>query len=91
VNSPQKLTVQRPEDATPQPIPPELADRLDALPIGDGEGYWEVSRLVEYAYRLGYADGHARGYRDKDREVTVAKERSRSVDTTQGMRAVAAK
>lgn len=88
--TPGKLTIQRPDDAPPQPIPTELADRLDGLPIEDGEAFWEVCRLVEFAFRLAYAEGHARGYRDKDRENAIAERRSngKAVDTTAGMRAV---
>lgn len=86
--TPQKLIVQTPDDAPPQPIPLDLADRLDTLDIDDGEAFWEVSRLVEFAFRRGYADGHARGYRDKDREHAVAARRASSNESTQGVRAV---
>jgi hypothetical protein len=89
-HGPQQLRVAPPEDATPAPIPAELADRLDALPIDDGETYWTVSRLVEYAFRRGYADGHARGYRDRDRETVVGARPSGSVDQTQQVRTLKA-
>jgi hypothetical protein len=82
------LAVADPETAAPAPIPGGLADRLDALPIDDADAFWLACRLVEYAYRLGYADGHARGYRDRDREVTVEKDRKGSVVDTAGLRPV---
>jgi hypothetical protein len=85
VNAPQKLRVAPPDDATPTPIPSDLADRLDRLTIEDPDTFWTVSRLVEYAHRLGYADGHARGYRDRDREFTVVKN---PVEETSSVRAI---
>ena len=72
-------------DLGPEELTQARDDRLDRLTIEDPDTFWTVSRLVEYAHRLGYADGHARGYRDRDREFTVVKN---PVEETSSVRAI---
>lgn len=74
MNAPQSLAVMRPENAAPAPIPADLDEFLDSLPL-DGDAFWVVARGIEWAYRLGYADGHARGYRDRSREKDAENKR----------------
>jgi hypothetical protein len=88
VNTPAKLTVARPETAAPGPLPADLADFLDQLPVDDPDLFWQIARGFEWCHRTGYADGHARGYRDRDREFTAQARQDRSSVDTVGIRAV---
>lgn len=88
MSAPQKLTVAPPDTAAPSPVPADLADRLDRLAIDDTDTFWTAARLVEYAFRLGYADGHARGYRDRDREFVAESRVQPSIADTQTVRAI---
>jgi len=84
----QKLTVARPETAAPGPLPADLADYLDQLPIDDPDLFWQVARGFEWCHRTGYADGHARGYRDRDREFVAQKRQDGTAVDTAALRSI---